>query len=180
MHIFLVQDKSFCMFCSLFVPISITACVCGHTDLFCLHTLYNCLRKFQLGKWSSYWCYIKGAVVYTYATHETNGAKSMISSVALKRARAHHPLRVWPYKPCEGCQAPHLSPLHPSGMAQRGVERGGDGGHVAHSAQCEVVLVAVRGVVVRLYKQASRRPKLISLCDESSNPIKHLLLGQST
>ena len=81
----------------------------------------------------------------------------MISSVALKRARAHHPLRVWPYKPCEGCQAPHLSPLHPSGMAQRGVVRGG-GGHVAHSAQCEVVLVAVRGVVVRLYKQPSRRP----------------------
>ena len=62
------------------------------------------------------------------------------------------------------------------------VWRSGGGRHVAHSAQCEVVLVGVRGVVVVRRDTSKQADKLIGLSavTESSNPLKHLLHGKST
>ena len=55
-------------------------------------------------------------------------------------------------------------------------------GEVAYSAQCEVVLVGVRGVVVVPRDTSKQADKLIGLSavTESSNPLKHLLHGKST
>ena len=101
-------------------------------------------------------------------THRTSMVHKISSQPAKQQQQPRHIIHsgVWPYKPCEGCQPPHLSPLHPSGMAQRG------GRHVAHSAQCEVVLVGVRGVVVVPRDTSKQADKLIGLSavTESSNP----------